>query len=136
MSTQEELDSLGLNAQIKERLFLIEMCMFIVLFPQVLKLSLLVEDRALDTSLRRHAVQFLQNTFDANRDLQSEEGLLTTLLFKLVIKKVPLLDLRNIKIDQSTVYSPKMLLNLCLGLLKLAEIDESLKDSLREHLNA
>mgnify|MGYP006893244138 CR=1 FL=1 len=41
--------------------FFVEMAIYIILVPQVFKLQLLVEDRELETSLRRHALKYLQS---------------------------------------------------------------------------
>lgn len=38
-----------------------------------------------------------------------------------------MLDLRYLTPSRSSLYSPKTLMNLCLGLLKLSEIDGTLK---------
>jgi hypothetical protein len=38
-----------------------------------------------------------------------------------------MLDLRYLTPSRSSLYSPKTLMSLCLGLLKLSEIDDTLK---------
>jgi len=54
-------------------------------------------------------------------------GFLKCLIKGKLQRDVRILDLRSLRPTRSSLYSPKLLMNLCLGLLKLAEIDGSLR---------
>ena len=45
---------------------------------------------------------------------------------QLLSQEIKLLDLSNMSTELSHIYSPRVLLNLCLGFLKLSELDPSL----------
>jgi hypothetical protein len=68
-----------------EQRYFAEVAVYIVLVPQVFKLQLLVEDRELETSLRREALQYLERRCElvgARQQAQGcpEEGLLHSLV--------------------------------------------------------
>lgn len=51
-----------------------------------------------------------------------------------IIPCIPILDITSIDSEKGHIYSPRLLMILCLGLLKLAEIDGSLKESMRKKI--
>jgi hypothetical protein len=51
-----------------------------------------------------------------------------------IIPCIPILDITSIDSEKGHIYSPRLLMILCLGLLKLAEIDASLKESMRKKI--
>ena len=44
-----------------------------------------------------------------------------------LLLEIGILDISNIQAGRSHIYSPRLLMILCLGFLKLAEVDTSLK---------
>jgi hypothetical protein len=47
-----------------------------------------------------------------------------------VCKQISILDLANLSSEKQNIYSPRLMLNLCLGYLKLAEIEPNLREFL------
>ena len=49
---------------------------------------------------------------------------------------MPIVDLSSIDPTKTKLYSPKVVMNLCLGLLKLGELDPALKEQLTNNLSS
>lgn len=110
-----------------------------MLIPQIFKLQLLVEDKELESSLRSEALKYLeairtsvaissgeQNTLEQ----EAQDGMLKSLITTTLIPEIRILDIGNIQTSKAHIYSPRLLMILCLGFLKLGEIDASLRQYL------
>jgi len=64
----------------------------------------------------------------------SSPGILTNLISNRLSEDIKILDLKFIQPEKANIYAPRLLLNLCRGYLKLAEIDESLRDYLIDEI--
>ena len=121
-----------------------------MLTPQIFKLQLLVEDKELESKLRSHALKYLLNynliygeQKGQNRGMQDDKGydcessspgILRNLISNRLSEDIKILDLKFIQPEKANIYAPRLLRNLCHGYLKLAEIDESLRDYLIDEI--
>lgn len=110
-----------------------ETAVLVILTPQVFKLTLLVEDQALESRLRNEALKFLRTHKLHLERMQGEGGLAecsSSLIRKIITEKLqpttPLLDLSQLGDKNLTLLQPKTVLNLSLGYLKLIEIEPDL----------
>ena len=62
-------------------------------------------------------------------------GLIRDLISNKLCKEIEMLDFNFIQVDKANIYAPRTLLNLCLGHLKLAELDPSLMDYLMDEIS-
>jgi len=126
--------------------YFVELAVCIVLIPQIFKLQLLVEDKELESSLRSQALAYLSSIQSCANEQQINQkkkwqsdpedggvnGILKSVITNNLVFEIGLLDISNIQASRSHIYSPRLLMILCLGFLKLGEVDTSLKQYLIE----
>ena len=66
------------------------------------------------------------------RDVLGSNSQIKEILETKITKQISILDLENISKDRQSIFSPRIVLNMCLGYLKLSEIDPSMRDYLIE----
>lgn len=77
---------------------------------------------------------FLQNFISL--ETTESHGKILNLLVNSLYDDCKILDLTKISSDLPHIYSPRVLLNLCLGYLKLAEVDPEIKPYLNSQMRA
>ena len=126
--------------------YFVELAVCVVLIPQIFKLQLLVEDKELESSLRSQALAYLSSIkgcadeehINQKENWQSDpadagvNGILKSVITDILVLEIGILNISNIQAKRSHIYSPRLLMILCLGFLKLGEIDPSLKQYLVE----
>lgn len=71
----------------------------------------------------------------SNLQVEAQDGMLKSLIVTTLVPEIRILDIGNIQTRKAHIYSPRLLMILCLGFLKLSEIDASLKQYLLQQVS-
>ena len=94
-----------------------------MLVPAAHTLQLLVSDPAMERQLRKQCQEFVKRSVAKSPALISES-------LEEINADLPITDLGNLATQSVSGLQPRLLSHLCLGYLKLAEYDQSIRDKL------
>ena len=103
-----------------------------MILPLIHSLHILVEDQDLERSLRRQCETYIAKQMGGPGHINN----IMETLQKRILPQLKLIDIDRIKPNNVASYHPKMLMQMCLGYLKLGSLDVEVREFLiqKKHL--